>query len=49
MADAGKDGTNPLMGAEPLSYLVPKGDGRWKARLFVPDLNKTSKAEVRRR
>jgi uncharacterized protein (DUF2147 family) len=47
MADARKGGTDPLVGAELLSDIVPKGDGRWKARLFVPDLGKTSKAELR--
>ena len=47
MADARKGGTDPLVGAELLSDVVPKGEGRWKARLFVPDLNKTSKAELR--
>jgi len=47
MADARKGGTDPLVGAEILREIVPTGDGRWKARLFVPDLNKTSKAELR--
>ena len=47
MADARKGGTDPLVGAELLREIVPNGDGRWKARLFVPDLNKTSKAELR--
>jgi uncharacterized protein (DUF2147 family) len=30
-----------------LSDIVPKGDGRWKVRLFVPDVNKRSKGELR--
>ena len=47
MADARKGGTDPLVGAELLRDILPSGDGRWKARLFVPDLNKTSKAELR--
>ena len=47
MADARKGGTDPLVGAELLSGIVPNGEGRWKARLFVPDLNKRSKAELR--
>jgi uncharacterized protein (DUF2147 family) len=47
IADASKGGTDPLVGAELLREIVPNGDGRWKARLFVPDLNKTSKAELR--
>ena len=47
IADARKGGTDPLIGAELLSEIVPHGEGRWKTRLFVPDLNKTSKAELR--
>jgi len=47
MADARKGGTDPLVGAELLTDIVRRGDGRWKARLFVPDVNKTSKAELK--
>lgn len=47
MADARKGGTDPLVGAELLSEIVPKGEGRWKARLFLPDVNKRSKGELR--
>lgn len=46
LSDARKGGTDPLVGAELVSDIVPKGEGRWKARLFVPDLNKTSKGEL---
>jgi uncharacterized protein (DUF2147 family) len=46
-ADARKGGTDPLVGVELLSGFVSKGEGRWKGRLFVPDLNKRSKAELR--
>ena len=46
IADARK-GTDHLIGARLLTDIVPRGDGRWKARLFVPDLNKTSKAELK--
>lgn len=46
-ADARKGGTDPLIGAELLKEIVPDGQGRWSARLFVPDVNKTSKAELR--
>ena len=46
-ADARKAGTDPLMGAELLSGIVPKTKGWWSGRLFVPDLRKTSKAELR--
>jgi len=45
-ADARKGGTDPLVGAELLSGIAPRGDGRWAARLFVPDLNKKSKVEL---
>ena len=44
---ARKHGTDPLVGAKLLSDTVPHGEGRWRARLFVPDLDKTSKAELR--
>lgn len=46
-ADARKGGTDPLVGAVLLSEIVPKGEGRWKARLFVPDLKRTAKAKLR--
>lgn len=47
VADARKSGTDPLVGVELLSGFMPKGENRWKSRLFVPDLKKASKAEVR--
>lgn len=46
-ADARKGGTYPLVGTELISEIAPKGEGRWKARLFVPDINKTTRAELR--
>jgi uncharacterized protein (DUF2147 family) len=46
VADARKGGTDPLVGAELLSAIEPRGAGRWKARLFVPDINKTSRADL---
>lgn len=46
-ADARKGGTDPLVGVELLSGFVPKGEGRWRGRLFVPDLNNRSRAELR--
>jgi len=46
-ADARKSGTDSLIGAELLSDIVPRSEGRWRARLFVPDLNKTSSVELR--
>ena len=45
--DARKGGTDPLVGVELFSGLVPKGQDRWRGRLFVPDINKTSKADLR--
>lgn len=47
IADARKGGTDPLIGIELLRDFVPKGEGRWKGRIFLPDLNRTSKAELR--
>lgn len=47
MADARKGGTEQLIGTALLTDIVPRGDGRWRARLFVPDLNKNSKAELK--
>jgi uncharacterized protein (DUF2147 family) len=46
-ADARKGGTDPLVGATLISRIVPRGPDRWDARLFVPDLNRTSKAQLR--
>ena len=46
-ADARRGGTDPLVGSELLSGLAPAGEGRWKGRLFVPDLNRRSDAELR--
>jgi uncharacterized protein (DUF2147 family) len=47
VADARRGGTDPLVGVELLSGFVAKDENRWKGRLFVPDLKRTSKAEVR--
>jgi len=46
-ADARKSGTDALIGAELLRDIQPRSEGRWRARLFVPDLNKTSSVELR--
>lgn len=46
-ADARRSGTDPLVGTEVLSQFTPKARGRWRGRLFVPDLNKRPKAEMR--
>ena len=46
-ADARRGGTDPLVGTEVLSQFTAKAPGRWRGRLFVPDLNKRPKAEMR--
>ena len=47
VADTRKGGTDPLVGAVLLSEILPSGEGKWKARLFVPDLRRTSNANLR--
>jgi uncharacterized protein (DUF2147 family) len=46
-ADARVHGTDPLMGIELLHRFAPSGERRWKGILFVPDLGRTSRAELR--
>jgi uncharacterized protein (DUF2147 family) len=46
-ADARRGGTDQLVGTEVLSQFSPHASGRWRGRLFVPDLNKRPKAEMR--
>ena len=46
-ADARKGGTETLVGTQLMTGFTPAGDGRWKGRLFIPDLNRRSKAELR--
>lgn len=45
--DARRGGTDRLVGTEVLNGFMPKSPGRWRGRLFVPDLNKRPKAEMR--
>jgi uncharacterized protein (DUF2147 family) len=45
-ADARKHGTDPLIGTELLHNFVPSGTDRWRGILFVPDLKRTSKADL---
>lgn len=40
-ADARDEGTDPLVGINLLRDFVRTGDGRWRGRVFVPDLGKT--------
>jgi uncharacterized protein (DUF2147 family) len=47
VSDARRGGTDPLVGAKLLTDIVPRGKGRWSARLFVPDIHKTSRAKLR--
>jgi uncharacterized protein (DUF2147 family) len=46
-SDARAKGTEPLTGTQLLLGFAPAGPGRWRGRLFVPDLRKTSHAELR--
>src|SRR4029079_18872344 len=45
-ADAAHAGTTTLVGTEILHRFVPVGENRWRGRIFVPDLNKRSTAEL---
>lgn len=45
-ADARRGGTDPLVGTRLFTRLAPKGDRRWAGRVFVPDINKTSRATL---
>ena len=45
-ADARKGGTDPLIGTELLRDFTPSGADRWKGILFVPDLKRTTKADL---
>lgn len=47
IADARKGGTASLLGTALLQDIVPQGATSWRARLFVPDLNRTSKVRLR--
>jgi uncharacterized protein (DUF2147 family) len=46
-SDAARGGTSTLVGTEILQGFVPSKANHWKGRLFVPDLNKRSSAELR--
>ena len=47
IADARRGGTSTLVGTELLSGLTQKGEGRWRGRIFVPDMQKRSTVELR--
>ena len=46
-SDAARGGTQTLVGTEILSGFVAVGQNRWRGRLFVPDMNRRSTAELR--
>ena len=46
-ADARKGGTDALVGTQLMTGFTQARDGRWKGRLFIPDMNRRSKAELR--
>ena len=46
-ADAAKGGTPALVGTQLMTGFTPAGDGKWRGRLFVPDINYRARAELR--
>ena len=46
-ADARRGGTDPLVDTQLMTGFKPAGPGKWRGRLFIPDLNRRSKAELR--
>lgn len=40
-ADARKGGTDPLVGTELLRNFLKDGKGRWRGKVFVPDIGQT--------
>ncbi|HEV2044357.1 MAG TPA: DUF2147 domain-containing protein [Sphingomicrobium sp.] len=46
-ADARRGGTEQLVGTQLMTGFKPAGPGKWRGRMFVPDLNHRSKAELR--
>ena len=47
VADARAAGTATLIGTELFNRFLENGEGRWRGRLFVPDLRKRHAAELR--
>ncbi|MEO7411499.1 MAG: DUF2147 domain-containing protein [Sphingomicrobium sp.] len=45
-ADARRGGTTNLVGTQLMSGFKPAGPGKWRGRMFVPDINHRSKAEL---
>ncbi len=46
-ADARRGGTANLVGTQLMTGFKPAGPGKWRGRMFVPDINHRSKAELR--
>jgi len=46
-ADARRGGTDALVGTQLMTGFKPAGTGKWRGRLFIPDINHRSKAELR--
>ena len=46
-ADARRGGTADLVGTQLMTGFKPAGPGKWRGRMFVPDINHRSKAELR--
>jgi len=46
-ADARRGGTTNLVGTQLMSGFKPAGASKWRGRMFVPDINHRSKAELR--
>ena len=46
-ADARRGGTETLIGTQLMTGFKPAGTGKWRGRLFIPDMNHRSKAELR--
>lgn len=45
-ADAARGGTASLVGTEIMHEFMPVNGSKWRGTLFVPDLNRRSKAEL---
>ncbi len=46
-ADARKGGTEALVGTQLMTGFTATDSDKWKGRLFIPDMNRRSKAELR--
>ena len=46
-ADARRGGTESLVGTQLMTGFKPAGPSNWRGRLFIPDLNHRSRAELR--